>query len=136
MQRNPFDEIEQMLERMSRQVEEGMSGRAGLGSIPVDVRDEGEEFVVTADLPGYEADDVDLTLSGKRLEITGEREFGYEEDADYVHRERRRSSVSRTVRLPEEVDPEAVEADLDDGVLTVHLPKAHTDEGHQIEIDE
>lgn len=137
MQRNPFDELEQMLERMSKQVEEGVSSRAGMGSVPVDVRDDGEEYVVTADLPGYEADDVDLTLSGKRLAISGDREFEREsEDADFVRRERRRSSINRTVRLPEEVDPEGVEADLNEGVLTVHLPKAHSDEGHRIEIDE
>lgn len=149
MRRNPFEELEEMLERMSKQVEEGVGG-VGTASVAVDVRDEGDAYVVTADLPGYEADDVDLTLSGKRLELSAERDVEYEtageaddggsEDGagtvDYVRRERRRSSVTRTVRLPEEVDPEGVEADLDNGVLTVHLPKAHAEEGHRIDIDD
>jgi len=137
MQRNPFDELEQMLERMSKQVEEGVTSRAGMGSVPVDVRDEGDDYVVTADLPGYEADEVNLTLSGTRLEISGERAFEYEEeDADFVHRERRRSSINRTVRLPEEVEAESVDADLNEGVLAVHLPKVLVEDGHEIEIDE
>ena len=149
MRRNPFEELEDMLERMSKQVEEGMAGGVGTTSVAVDVRDQGDAYVVTADLPGYEADDVDLTLSGKRLELSADRDVEYgtasgDEDegeggtgtVDYVRRERRRSAVTRTVRLPEEVDPEGVEADLEDGVLTVHLPKAHAGEGHRIEIDD
>lgn len=148
MRRNPFEELEEMLERMSRQVEEGVAARAGPGSITVDVRDAPEAFVVTAELPGYESEDVDLTLSGNRLEIEAERDLdGREGDGeaesegedggtdDYVLRERRRTPVSRSVRLPGDVEAEAVEADLSDGVLTVHLPKARVEEGHRIDID-
>lgn len=137
MTRNPFEDLEEMLERMSRQVEEGVVGAAGVGSLPVDVRDEGEAFVVHADLPGYEADDVDLTLSGRRLEISAERESEHEEESEnYVRRERRRQSVGRSVRLPEDVDEEGIEASLDGGVLTVRLPKRHAEEGTQIEIED
>ncbi len=70
MRGNPFDELEEMLDRLSRQVGEGMTG-GGLqvpGSVPVDVADAGEEYIVTADLPGYETDDISLTLSEERFD--------------------------------------------------------------------
>jgi len=81
MRRNPFDDIEEMLDRVSRQVEEGMSA-GGLqvpGSVPVDVADTDEQYVVTADLPGYETDDIELTLSGRDAAPRGQsdRRGGY-----------------------------------------------------------
>ncbi|WP_247003115.1 Hsp20/alpha crystallin family protein [Halosolutus gelatinilyticus] len=126
MRRNPFEEIEDVLERVSRQVEEGM-GAGGLqvpGSVPVDVADTGEEYVVTADLPGYDTDDIDLTLSDGtlRLEATRTDEEEYAEGR-YLRRERTRASASRRIRLPEPVDEDAISAGYEDGVLTVHLPK-------------
>jgi len=125
-----------MLERMSKQVEGGVVGFE-LGSIQVDVRDEGDRYVVLADLPGFEAEDVDLRLSGRRLEIDAEREDTVDvEDTDYVKRERTRTSAKRSVRLPEEVDENEVSASLDEGVLTVTLPKRRSDERQHIEIED
>jgi len=136
VRRNPFKEIEEMLERMSKQVEGGVVGFE-LGSIQVDVRDEGDRYVVLADLPGFEAEDVDLRLSGRRLEIDAEREDTVDvEDTDYVKRERTRTSAKRSVRLPEEVDENEVSASLDEGVLTVTLPKRRSDERQHIEIED
>jgi HSP20 family protein len=134
MTRNPFDEIEEMLEGMSRQFETGAGGR---GSTPVDLRDEGDAFVVLADLPGYDGDDVELRLSGRHVEIDAERASESElEDGDYVRRERTRESVERSVRLPADVEEDAVTATLDDGVLTVWLPKRSGGEGKSIEISD
>jgi HSP20 family protein len=136
VRRNPFKEIEEMLERMSKQVEGGVVGFE-LGSIQVDVRDEGDRYVVLADLPGFEAEDVDLRLSGRRLEIDAEREDTVDvEDTDYVKRERTRTSAKRSIRLPEEVDESEVSASLDEGVLTVTLPKRRSDERQHIEIED
>lgn len=138
MARNVFEELEEMLDRMSEQIEGGIGPQARkLGAIPVDVIDEGERYVVHADLPGYESDEIDLTLSGKRLSIQAERDRETEtRDHDYVRREREHESIRRTVNLPEAVVEEDVSAGLDGGVLTVHLPKVHEDSGRQIEIDE
>lgn len=133
MTRNPFDEIEEMLEGMSRQFESDVVG--GQGTTPVDVRDEGDAFVVLANLPGYDSDDLELRLSGRHLEIDAERTTESErEDDDYVRRERTRDSVERSVRLPGDVDEDAVTATLDDGVLTVRLPKRSGGDGKSIEI--
>lgn len=132
MANNVFDEFEDLLDRMSDQFEDP---RARPDEVRVDVADEEGRFVVAADLPGFESPDVDLTLSGRRLTIAGDREEP-DDDRRYLRRERPRGWVRRTITLPEDVVEEEVTAGLDDGVLTVHLPKAHEREGHSIEIDE
>lgn len=137
MRANPFEDIEELLERMSEQVEEGMTFDR---SVPVDVRETEAAFVVTVDLPGYDADEIDLTVTDRQLRIDAERETDVElendEDVRTVRRERTRTSVSRSVRLPEPVDEESVEASLDGGVLTVTLPREHDEEGRTIEIED
>ncbi|SEQ70115.1 Hsp20/alpha crystallin family protein [Natrinema salaciae] len=131
MRRNPFDNIEEMLDRVSRQVEEGMTA-GGLqvpGSVPVDVADTDGEYVVTADLPGYETDDIELTLSNGTLRLeaaqTDEEEYA---EGRYLRRERTKTSASRRIRLPEPVDEDGVAAGFENGVLTVRLPKESSDE--------
>lgn len=140
MRRNVFEELEEMLDRMSEEIGEGMGARpTEMVSIPVDVIDEGDRYVVHADVPGYASDEIDLTLAGTRLEIDADREVETaveDEDRDYVRRERHAESIRRSVTLPEEVVDDEVSAGLEDGVLTVYLPKVHEDEGKQIDIDE
>ncbi|SDK99944.1 Hsp20/alpha crystallin family protein [Natronorubrum texcoconense] len=126
MRKNPFEDIEEMLDRVSRQVESGMTS-GGLqvpGSVPADVVDTGEEYLVTADLPGYETDDIELTLSEGTLRLEASRE---DEEASsegrYLRRERTRTSANRRIRLPEPVEEEEVSAGYENGVLTVRLPK-------------
>ncbi|QFU82081.1 Hsp20/alpha crystallin family protein [Natronorubrum aibiense] len=139
MRGNPFEEIEEMLDRVSRQVEEGMTG-GGLqvpGSVPVNVVDTDEEYVVTADLPGYETDDIELTLSEGTLRLDADRGEDFTHEGDrYLRRERTRTSVSRRIRLPEPVDEESVTAGHENGVLTVRLPKVGGDaESKAIDIE-
>ncbi len=139
MRGNPFEEIEEMLDRVSKQVEEGMTS-GGLqvpGSVPVNIVDTDEEYVVTADLPGYETDDIELTLSEGTLRLDAEREDDHAHEGDrYLRRERTRTSVSRRIRLPEPVEEESITAGHENGVLTVRLPKVTTGEtSREIDIE-
>ncbi|MXV62657.1 Hsp20 family protein [Natronorubrum sp. JWXQ-INN-674] len=138
MRGNPFEDIEAMLDRVSQQVESGMTS-GGLqvpGSVPVDVVDTGEEYLVTADLPGYETDDIDLTLSEGTLRLEAGREDEEYAEGRYLRRERTRTSANRRIRLPEPVEEEAVSAGYDEGVLTVRLPKvAGSDDSREIDIE-
>ena len=142
-----------MMNRMSRQFEESMGGSelgqltGGKTGAAVDVADRGDELVVTADLPGFTTEEIDLTLRGDELRIDAEREREREEsggeagdagadETRYIRKERRHQSVSRAVTLPEEVDEENVSAEYRNGVLTVTLPKARggEDDSHRIDI--
>ena len=132
--RNPFEEIERVLERMGREIDvEDWPGGAG---IAIDVADHGERFVVAADLPGFERDDIELRLAAGALHLDAEREVASEEEGvDYLRRERRREAVSRRVDLPEAVDEEAISARYTNGVLTVELPKREADGGTRIDVE-
>lgn len=146
--RNPFEEIERLFNRMSRQFEDEIGGNlpqvGGMaGTKPaMDVRDDGDELVVTADLPGYDKEDIDVQLRGDTLHVSAERESGSQQEGErgqgrYIRQERRRESVSRSVTLPEQVEEDEVSAEYQNGVLTVRLPKVQASggDGHRIDIE-
>ncbi|RDZ65799.1 heat-shock protein Hsp20 [Haloferax sp. Atlit-12N] len=136
MQRNPFDEIEDLFDRMGRSFEESGIGR--FQDISLDVVDADEAIEVVADLPGFEKDDLDVSVSGRRLTIAADHEESSEVDDDqYVRREQSQRSVSRTITLPTEVVRDEVAASYRNGVLTVTLPKAEPagDDSTQIDIE-
>lgn len=140
--RNPFDEIERFFERMSEQFEDMDDWSSFETALPsrlkIDIADHGEEYEVTADLPGYDKEDIEVELAEDRLRIAAEHEAESEEEEPgrYVKRERSKQSVSRSVTLPEPVDEEGVEARFRNGVLTVTLQKAGGGEdAHRIDIE-
>jgi len=146
-QQNPYEIIEQMLERMNRQFgettrmwESGMPefGESGFGQMGIDLADHDEEFVVTADVPGFERDEIELRKVDETLQITAAHEEESEEKAEhYLRSEREHRSLSERVRLPEPVVGDEITATLQNGVLTITLPKAEPSaaEGHRIEIE-
>ncbi|WIV67677.1 Hsp20/alpha crystallin family protein [Natrialbaceae archaeon AArc-T1-2] len=147
---NPFQGLEELFEQMSRQFENAARSwdreeEGGLerpetgdgGSNAMDLLDRGDEFVVTIDVPGYETDDLEVRLAGETLRVSGEhRETRDEREEAYVRRERHVQSFDRRVRIPEPVDVDDVDATVDNGVLTVTLPKADpTADSHTIDIE-
>ncbi|MEF8808706.1 Hsp20/alpha crystallin family protein, partial [Natronomonas sp.] len=131
---------ERMFDRMSNRLEPFDEG-AFEGAVAVDVEDTEEAYVVTADLPGFDRDDIDVELAGDRLTLSAshteeESEESEGEGGRYLRRERRQQSASRSVRLPEPVDENATEAEYRNGVLTVTLPKeSEGGSGHDIPIN-
>ena len=77
-----------------------------------------DEIVVRLDLPGIDAKEVDLTVEGQKLTVSGERKTVREEES---HSEVRYGKFSRAVRLPRNVDPESVNATYKDGVLEITM---------------
>ena len=135
MTRNPFDEMERAFERMGKQLE-GLTPQMGVETILVDVADDGDAYVVTADLPGFDRSDIEVKLADRRLELSAEHETEMEDEGpDYVRRERRRGSVRRSVHLPGRVEAEGTEANYENGVLTVTLPKHEADSGTDIPVN-
>ena len=90
----------------------------------VDVTESDKEVVVTAELPGLDDKDFEVTLTGDLLTIKGEKKSEHEEkDGGATYMERRFGFFVRTMRLPFEVGNEKVDARYDKGVLTVRVPK-------------
>jgi HSP20 family protein len=90
----------------------------------LDVAETDQVVTVRAEIPGVDPNEIDITVTGDRLTISGEKKEASErKEKDYFHRESRYGSFSRTVQLPVGVDPQQVNAQYDNGVLTVTLQK-------------
>lgn len=101
-------------------------GEWGQLNVPaVDVAETAEDIIVTATVPGLKAEDLKISLSGDVLQLSGETKTETErKDATYHLRERRASSFSRAIALPAPVDSDKCEAEFENGVLTLKLPRA------------
>jgi HSP20 family protein len=101
----------------------------------VDVSESEKEILVSADLPGVAAEDVEITVKENVLTLTGERKVEKDDKGDAYHRvERAYGSFSRSFVLPSTVDESKVGADFKDGVLRVHLPKREEAQPRKIAI--
>ena len=90
----------------------------------VDVQDKGNEYLIEAEMPGLSKEDIKLGLDDGKLTISvTKNESTEEKDKNYIHRERRSVSMSRTIHLAD-ADASGIKAKLSDGLLKVTVPKA------------
>lgn len=102
---------------------------------PIDVHETADDLVVTSALPGVKGEDVEITMTGQTLTLRGEFKADEEIARDqYLYRERRFGSFSRTLQLPVRVQGDRAEASFENGVLTLHIPKAEEVKPRQIRI--
>ena len=111
-------------------------GAFGGGWTPaVDVFENGDSFHIHADIPGLKKDDIDVTVDGNTLTISGEKKKANETKEDGSYRaERYYGKFSRSIELLSTVDTTKIEAKYKDGVLEVALPKSETARPKQIKI--
>jgi HSP20 family protein len=111
-------------------------GRYGAGAFKVDVQQRDNEYLVEAELPGINREEVDLQLSEGNLQISVKREESVnDEGRDYIHRERHYSSMSRSIYLGDAA-AEGIKAKLDNGVLKIIVPRQKKiDQSKRIEIE-
>ena len=89
-----------------------------------DVKETKDGYLFRADVPGVAQKDIEVTVLGNRLQVSGKREADHEEKTDtYYAYERSYGSFTRTFTLPEGADPKKVSADLKEGVLTILVGK-------------
>ena len=118
---------------------------AGTWLPAVNVEEAADELLLTAELPGMREEDVTVNIENNILTIRGEKREAYAaegeaegeeggEEHNYHVSERRYGSFHRSFTLPRSVQPDAIEAEFDSGVLTVRLPKAPEAKSRTIEI--
>ncbi len=131
----PLREIPREVGRFLENFEPLQSWLAGRPFPAVDLLDEGGHYVLSADLPGISAEEVELTILGGSLTLKGDRKprEGVDE-AGYRLRERPKGPWSHTLSLPEPVDGDRVVAAITNGVLTVTLPKVSESKPRQIPV--
>ena len=96
--------------------------------------DDGENFHVETELPGFRIDDIDLAVAGAELQLRGKRVFQAKEGWKIHRQERTSGEFSRSIRFAAEIDADKVEAALKDGVLRILLPKAPSAKPRKIEV--
>jgi len=118
-----------------RLVAEQMAGLRGAPrSVPMDAYRRGDQFLVHLDLPGVDADAIELTVEQNVLTIRAERRFEPEEGDELVISERPQGSFTRQLLLGESLASDRLEADFDQGVLTVRIPVAELAKPRRVEI--
>ena len=137
--RSPFEELEQMrrdIDRVFRDLSGRVSGAPVAGVFPLtNLTEDGDNYYVRAELPGIKAEELDISVTGDSLSVSGERKIPMEkENARYHRREREAGKFSRMVSLPSQIDPEKAEARCAEGILTVILPKAEAAKPKQIAV--
>ncbi len=127
----PVTEMMTLREAMDRLFDDAFTrplGRNGnLGMPSIDMYQTDNEVVVKAALPGWKPEDVEITVNNDVLTLRGEYKQESEEkdkDATYHIREQQRGSFERQVMLPTEVQADKAQADFENGILSITLPKA------------
>ena len=129
------------VERLRRMLDQTF-GSFGLSSLvtesvgwspPVDIEEQDNAYVIEAELPGVQKDDVNIELVSNELMITGDIKER-EREGILRKRTRRIGRFEYRVRLPEQVDADNVEASLKDGVLSVRVPKREQAERRTIQV--
>ena len=101
----------------------------------VDISEDEKEYVVTAELPGMDVKDIDVTLSDGILTVKGEKKQEHEDKSEDYHRiERSYGAFHRSFRIPGRVKTEDVDANYKDGILKLTLPKAEESKTKKIEV--
>ena len=100
-----------------------------------DIYENDDHFVVVAELPGVDKKDIQVSVNGRILTLSGERTTNKEvKEESYCHRERSYGRFERSFTLPVDVDNEKVNADYKDGVLKIVIPKQETTKPRKITV--
>lgn len=129
--RQNWVDLDRVFDNFRREFERTMSSFPALNlpsmpmaSMSCDVLDEGDRYVIHAEMPGVEKKDVKLNASDNSIEISAEhKEESEEKKKDYLRKERKAVSYYRRLPLPEKVDSSKAVAKLNNGILTVDVPK-------------
>ena len=141
---DPFREMLSLREAMNQLLEEsyvrpgttgGAAAQGAAQGLALDVADRGDAYEVKASLPGVRPEDIHCAIQGDTLTIRGESKAEHERrEGNYLLRERRSGAMQRTISLPAPIEADAVEADYQDGVLTLRLPKSRASMPRRIDV--
>jgi len=137
---DPFREAISLRDAMNSLLQEsfvrpGGMGQNSQGTLPLDITETENEFVVKASLPGVKPEDVQITVHGDTLTIRGETKAEEEKKGEQWHlRERRYGAFQRSVVLATPVNSDQAQAHYENGVLTLTLPKSEAAKPRQIKV--
>ena len=125
-------EVDQLLDGFGK-----FNGETATWTLPTEVRETADELHFAIELPGLRSEDIELTVENNVLTVSGEKKFEREEtkdDGDYRLFERRYGRFTRSFAVPPTVDASKVNANYENGVLTISLPKTEAAKPRRITI--
>ncbi len=134
---DPFQDLMNMRQTMDQFVQGGLLNPDELQPIAmrVDISETPDAYEISASIPGVKPEEVDITLDNNTLTIRGEVREEQERDNQRYHvRERRVGVFARSIILPSDIDANAVEARMENGVLKLHLPKMEESKSKRIQV--
>ena len=144
IQWNPLREMVSLRERMNRLFDDswfrtdgyGDDVAMGMWSPAVDMFEKDDHLVIKAELPGMEKKDINLDLKDGVLTLRGERKHENEiKDENFYRREMSYGKFVRTFSLPSDVDPDKINAEFQNGLLTIEVPKPEQHKPKQITVN-
>jgi HSP20 family protein len=136
---NPFFDVTKTLEEFDRMF--GSVGRPiGLRSVPrgtfppINIYNQNDKALLIAEIPGLKTKDIELTVLGDSVTLKCERQDEAVENERFYRKERATGIFSRTVTLPDSVDPDSVKATYKNGVLKVQMEKAKEARARKIKV--
>lgn len=141
---DPYRELSSLQDRVHRIFGGGVARRErdeemsmGAWIPPVDIVEEKDRILLTAELPGFQEKDIEIQMEGGVLTIRGERKTETEKEGRLFHRmERSYGQFVRSFTLPNNVDRENIKASFQNGLLQIELPKREEAKPRQIKISE
>lgn len=133
---NPFREIDQVFDRYVLPVPGSFVPNGHDWRPLVDIRETEEAYRVDLELPAVDPKDVGITFKDGVLSVSGERAFADEDESGRLHRsERRYGKFTRSFRLPEDADADAIRATAKDGVVSIAVAKSAKAAAREIEVE-
>lgn len=138
----PMNDMLSLREAMDRLFEDSWVSNRAWGNVPaawteptLDVYETADTVVVKAVIPGVKPDDVEITVKGNYLAISGEaKEESETKEKNYLRRETRVGTFSRAIELPGGLQSDKADAKFDNGVLTITFPKAEEVKPKKIQV--
>jgi len=129
-----MDRLQREMNRVFDQALETRSNPSGYPAVNIYAAENG--LVLHAELPGFQAENLDISINGETLTLSGERfAESIPEEAHYHRQERGIGKFSRTIKLPYTIEADQVQAELKNGLLTLTLPRAKTDLPRKIAVN-
>ncbi len=142
----PFDHLTGMRDTMGRlfdqhspfggRGEAGEGPQAGVQSMPVNIFEAEDLFMIIVPMPGLQEEDIDISVLGNSLTVEGRERADLKPESGkrYIRHEWRYGPYRRVVELPAVVEADSAEATLGNGVLTVRLQKAEVERAHRVQV--
>jgi HSP20 family protein len=109
---------------------------AGMGGYPpINIFQQGDDFVAVIELPGIEKDDLQIEAKEKTIRVSGKKTVTYDEKVSVHRRERLAGAFDRTISLPLQIDADRIRAECRDGVLALFIPRAESEKPRTIKVN-